>query len=506
MLKIISAFAFVNVFALFTVLQDKPLKIHQLVPLTLAEGETQEVRVVIDKGSIGGFAKFEVKVEDGLAIEAGDIGSASFTFEEQIAKFIWFALPEEEQFTISYFLSNSDNTVGEEKKVDASFSYLKDNTKKVYKLPSHQITIESYKNDSLVSIDEISVPENESEEAAVTLSPEEKLEAIRNYSVKINREFERIENGLYRMNISIDKGPIEGFAKLEDVVPEGFEYIEESTSGAIFTRVGSKAKFVWFNLPESESIDISYNLRAEETNVAGLHNITGVFTYLVDDKDILSQSVPAFFQISAQELEEAFANNKVGINDMDELIEEPETWNQSELNPDANGEVNPFNKPSEEEELEETDLVEEVSTEGENTIENDAIKSSEAVGISGMENTVVPENITAKSEGSSEESWEFSDADDGIRYRVQICASRKVAERNYFKKYNNFHQQVVIENHDGWVKYTTGSHNQYKSARDSREQINTQFTFDGPFVTAYNDGVRISVQEALMISNQKWYQ
>ena len=54
------------------------------------------------------------------------------------------------------------------------------------------------------------------------------------------------------------------------------------------------------------------------------------------------------------------------------------------------------------------------------------------------------------------------------------------------------------------MKYTTGDFLAYKQARDGREEIKSNYTFPGPFVVAYNNGERITVQEALMISNQKW--
>ena len=62
-----------------------------------------------------------------------------------------------------------------------------------------------------------------------------------------------------------------------------------------------------------------------------------------------------------------------------------------------------------------------------------------------------------------------------------------------------------IENHEGWVKYTTGEFNEYKTARNKREAL-FKHKFPGPFVTAYNNGERITVQEALMTSKQDWVQ
>ena len=45
----------------------------------------------------------------------------------------------------------------------------------------------------------------------------------------------------------------------------------------------------------------------------------------------------------------------------------------------------------------------------------------------------------------------------------------------------------------------------YKKARNKRESLGS-YKFPGPFVTAYNNGDRITVQEALMITKQDWVQ
>ena len=71
------------------------------------------------------------------------------------------------------------------------------------------------------------------------------------------------------------------------------------------------------------------------------------------------------------------------------------------------------------------------------------------------------------------------------------------------KRYNGYNNKLNLDNHEGWVKYTTDDVSTYKGARETRNGVKT-YDFPGPFVTAYNSGERITVQEALMLSSQKW--
>jgi hypothetical protein len=93
----------------------------------------------------------------------------------------------------------------------------------------------------------------------------------------------------------------------------------------------------------------------------------------------------------------------------------------------------------------------------------------------------------------------------GVTYKVQITAGKREVSAGYFPQRHRFRGQVDMERHEGWVKYTSGRFNSYREARDQRVAfVNAGHNFPGPFVTAYNDGVRITVQEALMLSQQKW--
>ena len=92
-----------------------------------------------------------------------------------------------------------------------------------------------------------------------------------------------------------------------------------------------------------------------------------------------------------------------------------------------------------------------------------------------------------------------------VSYRVQIAAGKKEVKQQYFVQRHGIKENVTIDYHDSWYKYMIGSYGVYKQARDRRNEIwAAENKINDAFVTAYNSGERITVQEALLITKQKW--
>ena len=61
-----------------------------------------------------------------------------------------------------------------------------------------------------------------------------------------------------------------------------------------------------------------------------------------------------------------------------------------------------------------------------------------------------------------------------------------------------------IVRHDGWHKYLTDEVSSYAEARNLRSTLWETTKVADAFVTASLEGQRISVQEALLMSNETW--
>ena len=90
-----------------------------------------------------------------------------------------------------------------------------------------------------------------------------------------------------------------------------------------------------------------------------------------------------------------------------------------------------------------------------------------------------------------------------IDFKVQILAGHRIISNKKISNLYSYKGEYNLESHNGWIKYTVGSNSEYIKARNSRNKLN-KYNFPGPFVTAYNYGERISVQEALILTSQNW--
>lgn len=90
-----------------------------------------------------------------------------------------------------------------------------------------------------------------------------------------------------------------------------------------------------------------------------------------------------------------------------------------------------------------------------------------------------------------------------VNFKVQICALSKLDRSTGYFQSKYAIGKVNMEFHEGWRKYTTGKYTQYRDARDYRESMRSKGV-ENPFVTAYSNGKRVTVQEGLMVANQKW--
>lgn len=416
---------------LLNMLNFEDVEITHNIPEFLVSGSTYDVDITIDKGSIEGFAKFQMDVPDGIEVKSVEIRNSSFTFSDGVVKNIWMNIPEGSEVILSYKFNIGANYQGTGT-IKSQFVYIKDNERYSIGMKDHNVTI--------------------GDEGGVAKVPTRADADFVPEMVKGHRSIKVLSPTEFEVTLRIEKDGLEGFAKVQDEMPEGFTAELLLAGESVFSIVENKIKFIWFNVPSSNELEVSYLLKSSKPVVSGT-KLVGTFNFIYKDD-------ARFIDLPVEEL---YVEEEVEL-----LAEETESG------------------------------AEEVVVVAATTIEEEKVEEV-------YEEIVVEEVIEEPVTASVEENIVSTPSPQtSIFYRVQLAASKNNVKVTYFKNKFKYRGEIYIENHAGWYKYTSGNYDKYVLARNRREEIKEGYQFRGPFVTAYNAGERITVQEALLISKQKW--
>ena len=358
------------------------------------------------------------------------------------------------------------------------------------------------------------------------------------------------------VEITIEKNAIEGFARFQQELPAGFTAEAIDNGGADFSFEMQKVKFFWLILPSNEEIKIKYNVKVDNT-VSGDFTINGLFSYIDGEKkstDLEPFNIKVIPSAEVVNNEDTKNNNKQGI-----FVKRQEPFVNSKGEVIINLLVNKGDLPADQfakvqEKVPAGYQAESIETKDAIfTFKNNEVKflwmtlpaeqeffisyklvpnsgkASNDLAVNGsfsyikdgvtqtvdvvetseylVDNaTAVNTNDLAQNTEPDNSTKEVEEAKT-VSYKVQIAAGHKKLKniRKYFRKLK-MTEKVSVEMHNGWRKYTVGKYSLYKEARDHRVKVWNNTKINDAFVSAYNNGQRITVQEALMIANQNWYQ
>jgi len=352
----------------------------------------------------------------------------------------------------------------------------------------------------------------------------------------------------FTVSVTINKGETDGFARFQQTLPAGFTAEVIEASGSDFSFEFQKVKFFWLMLPKDEEVVVKYSVKVDE-NLSGDFEITGLFSYIDGEKK--SANIEPF-KIKILSSSNAVANNtnnnsqienrsgvvikrqepyknakgeiivKLLVNkgdlpdDQFAKIQETVPSGYTAVSDNTEGAIFSYkdntakflwmNLPAKKEFLISYKLIPKTGT-NTNNLKINGDFSYINDGITQNVNVSETTEQLASIDKTNNNTAEKTENIKTVSYKVQIAAGHKELKniRRYFSKLK-MHENINTERHNGWIKYTVGKYNMYKGARDHRVQIWNKTKIDDAFVTAYNNGQRITVQEALMIANQKWFQ
>jgi cell division septation protein DedD len=438
----------------------------------------------VAKPQVTGFAKLQLEIPPGYVATEIDNKGGSFTASGTVVKVIWTSVPADDQLTVLINVVVPASATGG-KQLKGKFSYISNNAKQEATFDPINLNIAGASNDAVATNtsndasttsnnDALNQPAKEpdantvtttepvatNDQAATTTSNTDTQQSFSkpnepDASVSVTRKITGSAGTAdsYQVDVLIKKGNIKGFAKLSEKIPAGYKAEQVSINGASFAFENGEAKFIWTSIPAAEEMTISYNLSPDGSgNIQKPAYIEGSkFSYIESDqtKKILLEKQ----EIADGESAAAIASNT----------------------PPANTNTPPDNTTT-------------TNTPPDNTSTNTQVATTAAQ----PDNTTVATTTAAAPKNGN------------IHYSVQIGAFQKSVNANSLKRKYGISEAVKTEMHEGYTKCTFGKYNEYKAARDNRETVRNKGVNDA-FVTAYNSGKRITVQEALMVSNQKWY-
>jgi hypothetical protein len=95
----------------------------------------------------------------------------------------------------------------------------------------------------------------------------------------------------FRVSISIDKGDLEEFSRLQQELPAGLEATQENSGSADYSFDNRRIRFIWLKLPPENPILLSYKVMVNE-RLKGTFTLGGEFSF-VENNERKSVSLPS---------------------------------------------------------------------------------------------------------------------------------------------------------------------------------------------------------------------
>ncbi|MDX2174310.1 MAG: hypothetical protein SFY56_14510 [Bacteroidota bacterium] len=434
---------------------DGAVTITNTIPKAINPGKEMPIEIKITKGTMSGFAKFQLDVPEGLSIKETDSKGANFTFADGIAKWVWSSLPSDNDIVIKAILVTANEANGA-KTIGGKYSYVENNAKQVVEMSPVELMVGNGENVATTTntTSNTTNPEQGSSNTAITATPtaSSNPNSEPNANINVLRTIEKNSETEYTINLKIKKGSTKGFARYSDDLPGTFTAKSSKTDGSSFSVADGKIKFVWVNVPDKEEMDVSYVITGQSSSEIILN---GEYSFLEENQSKKYKLQPETI--------------KFGTSQSVAIIT-PTVDNSAKTNTSSAIETKT-----------ETVVVENTTSTATNTSEPITVNTN-----------TTTETIT-KIEGN-------------VNYMVQIGAftNSGVTSSTLARKFN-VTENIKSEMQGGFSKFMIGNYAEYKAARDRREGAKYNNNIKSAFVVAYNSGKRITVQEALMISNQKWF-
>jgi len=455
-------------FSSFLKIFQNGVTIRMDMPDVIEAGSEITVNVAINKGKVTEFAEFRQDLPYGFTAMAVNSANANFRFQDQAVRLTWLRVPDDDEIVFTYKIVANERLTGS---IDLSgrFTYIDNNERKTVVQQPRLLAINPSPNVNPATLVDV-------HEYAKVASIEAAA-AKAGKAVAFRQQPTWMEDGrIFLVTLLVNKDQVQKFAKIEETVPQGYTAASIDSKGGIFTFKDQVAKFIWMDLPTEPYFTVTYKLIPEEGVAANPASmlIAGEFSYMVNDR--------TYSTVIIERRETLAGLNRNQVNDLLRGVTIQTIEQQPVLTANT-----ATSQPTGSETL---------------TISPGTSTPSSTSPVS----TSAPTSAAGRTvAATANDASDMLKPESGIYYRVQIAAGhRPVNTQRYFRSYR-LEYSVMREVHEEWYKYSVGSFAEYKDARDYRVHLSNTTTINDAFIAAYNNGKRITVQDALMALNQKWY-
>ena len=436
------------------------------IPDIIEAGSEITVNVTVNKGKLTGMARFQQELPVGFTAKSDVSANANFIFQDQKVRLNWISLPSHDEIKFSYKIVANERLMGDIN-LNGQFSYIDDNEGKSVNIHPKFLAINPSPNVSP------SMRVNINDYAKVASIEAEALGSGQTVAFRQQPVWME-EDRFYLVTLLINRDAVRKFAKIEETIPEGYTAANLDSKNGIFEFNRRIARIMWNDLPLEPYFLVTYKLIPNDGIQTPSLNISGLFTFLINERTfetVIIERRETLANLTQQQLNQIIANTDI-------QFAEPQPVLASDT-PSQQPAATPTTIPS-----------------TPTTIPSTTTATTTPTTIPPRTSTPAAANIANY----------LLAPERGIYYRVQIAAGhREVNIPRTFRNYRIDFSEVRREDHEGWYKYTiSSSFQEYKDARDYRVHLNNTTTINDAFVVAYNDGKRITVQDALMALNQRW--
>ncbi|MEN8229712.1 MAG: hypothetical protein ABFS38_16240 [Bacteroidota bacterium] len=438
MMKYFTYYIVMAIFCLSFSLQGQDVKISIDRPDQVNAGEEFSVTVTINKGSLTDYSRFSQDLPLGLSATNVSSPNADFSFDNQRIRIIWLKLPDSDEVKVTYNVMVDKRLKGSFN-LGGVFAYVVEDERKFLNFPqSGEISIVPSPSMAPALIVDIKNFKGGESPGPVSTEQEPFAMAIRQKPVLLS-------SGEYLIRLIINTPFASKYLKIEESIPSGYVFEEVNSHNGIASLAPSTVKFIWMSIPKEPLFEVEYKLIPLANQSQGNMVLEGLLTHTSGNEN----------------QEDVVKELDVDFNDLDQ---------DQKMNLLLTGLIPSSAGKSGGKVVQETTLP---KPDPKPPVDKPAGPSDK---------TIV--NTTVLTAGT------------GVYFRVQLTANQSAFDaRSHYRK-AGLDREVMVEQHEGWYKYTVGSFQTHEQAVTYRDRIEGLSFIEGSFVVAYRDGRRVLINSS----------